>query len=710
MIEAFRLPDGQQLSMDGKLDEEIWSEMPVYGDFTMQVPIEGGEPTEKSEIRIAFDRDNLYIAIKFYDDPNGIKAFQRKRDVSLATDDRFMWILDTFNDGRNAYFFEINPGGLMGDGLLSIGQGFNLNKAWNGIWRVWTHIGDFGWSAEIRIPFRSINFDPNNDTWGINFQRTIRRKNEELLWTGHRRDQGLWRPQNAGILTGLSDVSQGLGLEVVPYGIVERQTSRQDDGSVKKDWEADGGVDINYNLTPGLKASITLNTDFAETEVDSRQINLTRFPLRFPERRAFFLEGTSIYQFAPRSGVNPYFSRRIGLDRATGQPVPITFGGRLIGRVGDYSLALMQVRTGELDSIKPEDFTVARIKKNFWRESSIGVIYTRRSTKDGESLSDPMQDRHSIGGDLEINTSEFLGDKNLQFQAFFVYHNASSLGDDSTDVWNRSTRGIRLNLPNRPWSGHVSYREFGDTFDPAVGFTPRRGFRRLQPTIGYNPLFEKSHVIRDISWEIEFVHLMDLDYRLLTQDLGFGLGEIQFETGDEIEFGIRRNFERLQGDFDIKGDSSIIVPEKEYVSWTAGFGLETASYRRFSTFFGLVIGEFWSGHRTEIETGFVVRPVPGINLSLEYLHADINLSQGSFKTDLYRINGNFDISPWVSFSSKLQFDNFSKLMAVNNRFRWTITPGSDVFFVYNRTWIREIGDFTTLDTKGAVKISFTHRF
>ena len=710
MIEAFRLPVDQKLILDGRLDETIWSEMPVYGDFTMQVPIEGGEPTEKSEIRIAFDRNNLYIAIKFYDDPNGIKAFQRKRDVSLATDDRFMWILDTFNDGRNAYFFEINPGGLMGDGLLSIGQGFNLNKAWNGIWRVWTYIGDFGWSAEIRIPFRSINFDPKNDTWGINFQRTIRRKNEELLWTGHRRDQGLWRPQNAGILTGLSDVSQGLGLEVVPYGIVERQTHKQDDGSIKEDWEADGGLDINYNLTPGLKASITFNTDFAETEVDSRQINLTRFPLIFPERRAFFLEGTSIYQFAPRSGVNPYFSRRIGLDRATGQPVPITYGGRVIGRVGDYSLAMMQVRTGGLDSIRPEDFTVARVRRNFWKESSIGVMYTRRSTKDGESLSDPVKDRHSIGGDLALNTSKFFGDNNLQFQAFFVYHNASSPGDDSTDVWDRSTRGVRLNLPNRPWSGHVSYREFGNTFDPAVGFAPRRALRRLQPTIGYNPLFENSDIIRDISWEIEFVHLMDLDFNLLTQDLGFGLGVIQFETGDEVGLFVSRNFERLQNNFDIKGDSTIIIPLKEYVSWTAGFGFETASYRKIAASFEIIAGEFWSGNKTELETSITVRPLPGVNLSMEYLHADIALREGSFNTDLFRINGNFDVSPWVSFSSKLQFDNFSDLMAINNRFRWTITPGSDVFFVYNRIWIREFGDFTTLDTKGALKVSFTHRF
>jgi len=203
---------------------------------------------------------------------------------------------------------------------------------------------------------------------------------------------------------------------------------------------------------------------------------------------------------------------------------------------------------------------------------------------------------------------------------------------------------------------------------------------------------------------------MDLDFKLLTQDLGFGLGEIQFETGDEVGLFVSRNFERLQNNFDIKGDSSIIIPLDEYVSWTAGFGIETASYRKIAASFVIISGEFWSGNKTDLETSITVRPMPGVNLSVEYLYADIDLREGGFNTDLFRINGNFDVSPWVSFSSKLQFDNFSDLMAINNRFRWTITPGSDVFFVYNRIWIREFGDFTTLDTKGALKVSFTHRF
>ena len=274
-----------EITLDGKLDESFWSNITGIEDFLMQEPIEGGIPTEKTVIKVAYDEKFLYIGAVLYDsNPEGIKSFKMRKDSPLNTDDRFMLILDTYLDGRNAYFFEINPKGLMGDGLLTIGQGLSLNKNWDGIWRPWTHIGDFGWSTEIRIPFHTLNFDPKTSTWGINFQRTVRRKNEEILWSGHKRNQGLFRPQNAGILTGLKGISQGLGLEIVGYGKTEASKVQNESGNgYNNNAGVDGGVDINYNITPGLKASMTINTDFAETEVDDRQINLTRFPIRFPE-------------------------------------------------------------------------------------------------------------------------------------------------------------------------------------------------------------------------------------------------------------------------------------------------------------------------------------------------------------------------------------------------------------------------------------------
>ena len=708
-IRAVKIEKGS-VKLDGKLDEDFWENIDPSSGFVMQEPVEGGSPTEKSVIKIAFDENNLYIGAIFYDtNPDGIKAFQKKRDAPLSTDDRFMWILDTFNDQRNAYFFEINPAGLIGDGLLTSGQGVSLNKNWDGIWRPWTYIGDFGWSTEIRIPFRTLNFDPGGDTWGINFQRTIRRKNEELLWTGHKRNQGLFRPQNAGRLEGLSGLSQGLGLEVVPYGKLEQ--SRQEiegENGFDNDTNVTGGFDVNYSITPGLKASFTLNTDFAETEVDTRQVNLTRFPLFFPERRDFFLEGANIYQFAPRSGVTPYFSRRIGLEE--GNPIPINYGGRIVGRAGKTEIAALQVRTRKQDTIQAEDFSVIRLKQNFFKESSLGVVYTRRHTKNGEEQFEPVQDRHTFGTDLSLNTSTLFGSKNLQFQAFYIFHNAPDPTDEISTIADRSSRGFRFNFPNRPWSGSLSYREFGNEFDPAVGFNRRNAFRRVEPRLTYSPLIEKSDVIREITWELSFEHLMSLDWEKLTQNARITPFEIRFETGDEIEYQFIRNFEQLTEDFDILDDGSIVIPLDAYTNWTHSIEVETANFRRLVLEIEIETGGFWSGTSTTYSNSLTVRPIPGINLTTSYIRTNVDLREGEFNTNLIRFIGNVDLTPFISFSSNIQFDDLSEVLGMNNRFRYTLTPGSDIFLVYNHNWIDDMDRFRTTSNTAVLKATFTHRF
>ena len=709
-LDAVSVPPGS-ITLDGKLDEEVWLAISPSGGFTQTEPVEGGSPTEPTEIRIAYDEDNLYIGVICYDsNPSQIKAFQKRRDVSLRTDERFMWILDTFQDGRNAYFFETNPLGLMGDGLLTIGQGSSINKSWDAIWYVEARIDEEGWKAEIRIPFMSIGFDRKNSNWGINFQRTIRRKNEELLWTGYRRNQGLFRPQNAGTLKGLEQITQGIGLEVIPYVAGRRRTERDSTDTMQEKYEGDFGFDVNYNITPGLRASFTYNTDFAEAEVDDQQINLTRFRLVFPEKRDFFLEGANIFQFAPRSFVTPYFSRRIGLR--DGEPIPITYGARILGRVQSFDVALLHVRTDPALGLNAEHFSVGRIRKNFWKESRFGLVYTRRQTIDGETLSPPLQDRHTIGADLELNTSEFLGDENLQFSAFFVYHNPATTLDDSTEWHDRTARGIRLNLPNQPWSGHISYREFGVAYDPAVGIQPRVGFRRVQPSVNYNPLFEQSDVIRSMSWGVFFEHLMDLDFELLTQQLNFDLWQTTFETGDNFSFYGGRNFERLTEDFDILRDSTIIIPAGNYVNWGGGIELESASFRRLVGEIEINHEGFWSGTNTEYNLELTVRVIPGINISGEYSHADISLAEGAFSTDIFRLDARFDLTPLLSISTLWQYDNISDRMGVNNRLRWIITPGSDLFLVYNHNWIDEpaLDRFRTVNSIGTLKVNYTHRF
>ena len=708
-FKAFHIKS-EDIKLDGRLDDPFWSDVTGISDFLVQEPVEGGEPTEKTIIKVAYDENYLYIGAIFYDsEPDGIKAFKMRKDASLNTDDRFMWILDTYLDGRNAYFFEINPRGLMGDGLLTIGQGRSLNKDWDGIWRPWTYIGDFGWSAEIRIPFHTLNFDPKTSTWGINFQRTIRRKNEEILWSGHKRNQGIYRPQDAGRLTGLNNISQGLGLELVGYGKAEAlKVQNESEGDYNNSQSLDGGLDVNYNITPGLKASLTVNTDFAETEVDDRQINLTRFPIRFPEKRDFFLEGANIFRFASSSGVYPYFSRKIGLR--SGNPIPILYGGRVIGKIGKVEVAAQQVKTRETDNFSSEEFSVIRLKQNFLKESSIGVLYTRRHTNKGKQFVPPLQDRNTLGIDLTLNTSTFLKNQNLQFQAFAVIHNPELPGEINNNIWDRSARGLRFNFPNDPWSGSLSYREFGVSYDPAVGFSRRNSFRRVEPRIRFSPILEKSSTIRELKWEVSFENLMSLQWKKLTQNIRLTPLSIRFESGDEISYQIIRNFERLEYDFDILGDNSIIIPVGNYTNWSHQIELETANYRKIVYGIELNSEGFWSGNRTEYENELIFRPFPGINLNLGYVHSRVNLREGNFKTNLVRFLGDFDFTPFISFSSNIQYDDISENIGMNNRFKYTITPGSDIYFVYNHNWFDDNGKYKTSSMMGATKITYTHRF
>ncbi|MCC5906861.1 MAG: carbohydrate binding family 9 domain-containing protein [Balneolaceae bacterium] len=703
-IEAYKLQPGETFTLDGVMNEPFWDRVQPNRNFTQQEPNEGGIPSQDTEIYVAYDDNYLIIAAKLFDDnPAGILAYQRRRNQSLATDDRFMWILDTFHDGRNAYFFETNPAGLRGDGLLTVGQSTNLNKAWDGIWDVRTSINDEGWVVEVQIPFRSLDFHPENTTWGINFQRTVRRNNEEILWSGWRRNQGLFRPQNAGVLTGLENLNQGLGLEITPFATASGNRSWLNRQNPENDLTADAGLDISYNITPGFRTSLTINTDFAETEVDQRRVNLSRFDISFPEQRDFFLEGASIFSFVPESGVRPYFSRNIGL--IAGQQVPIQAGIQALGRHHNTNMGLYQIRTAETDISNKEDFTAARIRQNILSSSSIGLLYTRRATHDVDLLND----RHTIGTDLELNTSRFMGDKNLQFQAFFIWNNMHT-PDENTSFWDRTSRGVRVAYPNFPFYWHASYREFGEAFNPAVGFAPRVAFRRFQPSFRYVELLNNSRTFRSWETELYFEYLTDLDFNLETMKIALTPIELTFESGDQIEFSISRDYENLTFDFDILRDGTIIIPTDDYYTWSYNLELRSASYRKISAAIDLTHEGFWTGHRNIYQFDLTIRPWPGINLSADFSRSDVTLEQGNFHTDLVRFRGNVDLSPNTAFTNIIQFDNLSDVLGLYNRFRWTIRPGSDLFLVYTYNWLRMEDMFTPIETQGAVKFRYTHRF
>ncbi len=712
-LRAHTVEGDAQIRLDGHLDEAAWDEASTSTDFTQQTPVEGGTPSERTAIRVVYGESALYIGVTlFYSDPSEIRAYQLRRDASLGSDDRLMWTLDPYNDGRNAYFFETNPVGLRGDGLLSSGQGSSLNKSWDGIWNVETRKHDDGWTAEIRIPFQTLQFDPGQTTWGFNVQRTLRIENEEILWAGYERDQGIFRPQYMGELRNVGGTSTGLGLDVTPFGLVGGNRSWAE-GDASTDRTIDAGGDLSYAFTPSLRTALTVNTDFAEVEVDQRRVNLTRFPLRFPEKRDFFLEGSSVFDFAPRSAQYPFFSRRIGL--VEGSPVPILAGARTNGRVGPYNVGFFQVRTRETENVLSdtttlprEDFTVARAVRNVGSESQFGVLYTRRATQADGGRFARLNDRHTLGADMELSTSSLFDDQNFQFQAFFVWHNAPLKADTSS--WgHRTTRGFRLNYPNQPWFGHMSYREFGNAYDPAVGFVRRRSFRRLQPTIGYNPVFETSSVIREMRFIADFEYLTDLALEPQTVNLTLTTMEVFFTTRDQIEVEVERNFERLNEPFDILRDGSIIIPPGTYPTWGLETEAETAAYRTVSGEAEFGYGGFWSGTRTRLTLGSTVRPLPGLNASVDWEHRRVDLREGDFQTHLLRFEGNVDLTPNLAITSQLQYDNLSERLGLFARLRWILEPGSDLYLVYTHNWRSIDGRLSPRSAETAAKLTYTIR-
>lgn len=709
VVEAQRLEEGQRIQLNGRLDESFWQKASAATDFIQREPSEGAAASEDTQVFILYDDQNLYLGILLHDtEPDKVLGFQKQRDASLLSDDRFMWILDTFNDGRTGYFFEINPAGLMGDGLLGTTSG--VNKSWDGIWEARVEKGPHGWSAEARIPFRTLNFDPENATWGINFQRTIRRKNEETMWSGHLRNQSLFEPVFAGDLTGLANLSQGAGLEIKPYGITHWNYIPEEAEATS--FDAAGGFDLTYSFTSSLRGAVSINTDFAEVEVDQRRVNLTRFPLVFPERRDFFLEGSSVFNFAPRNGANPYFSRRIGLFN--GNPVPITYGTRIAGQQGRFDVGLLHVRTRSNSTLPGENFTVARVKGNFGEQSSLGMLFTRRGSGELDQQAF-APDRYTLGADLELTTRRFLGtNKNFNFQAFWAWHTENSFEETSTDL-DRSVRGLRFRAANEPWTIQTSYREFGAFYNPAVGFVSRNGYKRVEPQVSFEPRLTGNRYIRDLIFQVAYENIWSLQNEILTRGVEATLIGIEFESGDEIGLTYAYAQEVLERNFNIYEDLQIIADDYEFTSW--GIEGATASRRNVAVFGVISGGQFWSGTRMVFDTGLIIKPIAGLSLTSSWEQNRVDLEEGSFTTNLYRFAGGWQFNPWTSMTTVLQYDDVSELLTVFTRLRWTIRPGNDVFLIFNRNWENEFSEVNpdrfmlrAFETGAAVKINYTHRF
>ena len=702
---AIPLGTDERIDLDGRLEESVWSRAAPAADFVQLDPDNGAPATEKTEVRIVFNRERLYIGVTCFDsNPAGIRGKQLLRDADLGSDDRFMWSIDTYLNGRTGYYFETNPVGVLGDGLLAQGDsgptaaGGTVNRQWDGIWIARVARSDTGWTAEIELPFRTLNFDPHGTAWGINFQRTVRRTNEESIWTGSARNQGLLRMTNAGRVTGLTGISQGAGLDLKPHAVAA-VASAPGRGRPATIGERDAGIDIFYSLTPGLRANVTVNTDFAETEVDQRQVNLTRFPLFFPEKREFFLEGSGFFDFArePGNQVEPFFSRRIGLD-ANGSPQKIDVGLKLTGQIGGQDVGLLQVRTGDDGTAVGEDFTVFRVRRRILSQSYAGMLYTRRDARAAGST-----DLNTLGFDFNLGTSKFRGAQNLETSGFWLW-NTNPLGTGQN-----LTYGVRLNYPNDVLSWRVSWRTVQPFYNPAVGFNQRSGYRRVFPVIRFSPRPITHRYIRRFAWEAQTEVLTDMHNDLLLRRVNLNVLQVRMHAGDEVQLFVTPQRERLETPFQIY--QGIVLPVGSEYSFTRHRVVAaTASQRILAVRADYENGGFYSGRRRGTTVNLTVRPRPGILASIESEWNRLHLAEGAFSTRVFRSIVNAQFSPWISVGNNLQYDTVTRVLGWQGRFRWILRPGNDFYIVYSHNWWESTpGTRSTLDRRGVTKFVYTHR-
>jgi hypothetical protein len=684
------------IRVDGVLDDREWSRATPIGALVQRDPVEGSAPSEATEVRVGFDRDNLYFGITCWDRmPSGIVATQLGRDADLDVDDWVVIVLDPFDDQRNGFFFFVNPAGARADGQIS-NNAREPTLEWDGIWDARARITPEGWVAELVIPFKTLRFKPGQTTWGLNVERQIKRRQEHDRWASARNDIWITNLAAAGQLRGLEGAQQGRGLDIRPY---------VSGGEEMSDGTAKAGLDVVKSLTPNLTASLTVNTDFAETEADARQVNLTRFGLFFPEKRTFFLEGAGVYDVAGLSGAAgegpppdllPFHSRTIGLYR--GQEIPILAGAKLYGRQSGFNIGVLDVETrgttlneGELAA---QNLLALRLSRNLFEQSWIGVIATR---------GDPsgLGDNNLLGVDARFATSRLRGGQNLSLDLFALRT------DDSASARVAWAYGLRLAYPNDLWNASAGFKEIGEGFRPALGFAPRTGIRKVDGEVAFQPRPGRFG-IRQVSLGARPQLVTDLGGRPESWEVFTSLPEVQFDSGEHFAFNWQPAYEHLEGPFEIQ--PGVVIPPGSY-SWSRyQVEVSSATKRPWVVEAGLWWGGFYGGSMRQIEAELTLKPSTHVALALQMERNDASLPEGDFVAQVFSARVDYSASPNLTWSNLVQYDSDSRILGFQSRFRWILRPGNDLFLVAGRGWYRRFdGDYLPSFDKGSVKLQYTIR-
>lgn len=674
----------QPIQLDGNLDEPAWDEATRISNFTQRELHIGQPATERTEVAILFDSDFIYIGVWCYDsEPEKIIAKELRRDFNYGLDDNFMVVFDTYNDKRNGFVFVTNPNGARGD-LQVFNNGGSSNQFWNGVWDVRTQVTDEGWFAEFRIPFYTLKYrmGQTEQVWGVNFERNIRRKREQVLWQGWSRNNNLFRVNQAGALKGLNNLEDKKFIEVKPYGLGGGEYSGENEGVV-----GNAGGDINYLITPTYRLNLTFNTDFAQVEADQQQINITRFPLFFPELREFFLEGDDFFDMGfGGNRIIPFYTRRIGLndDRET---VPIIGGARLLGKEANGTIGLMTMQTAASGDDPSRNYSVASWRHDVGSQSIVGAM-TVNKFEQGRWHS-------TTGLNGRFSTARFLGNKNLDMGGAFVKsHNTE-------DGWEDNAFAYRafVSYPNDKISLFASTQRSPAPFEPEVGLMRRRNFRENFAQISWRPRpVNRLKWIRQFDFSPGQLTYAQYDDNGAIQSFDYNLRYLGFDTrqGERIVFDYRVVAEGLRSDFEIS--PGVVIPQGTY--WWRQWEAEFQSFqgRTLSFFTRWSVGEFYDGQSTQGRLNLLWRTNTYVNLSLRYEKNIVDLPYGFFETDLIGSRIEYAVNPNVFGSMLTQWNSAQDEFNLN--FRLQIIPkiGTDFFLIVNQIydttegeWISERG-------------------
>ncbi len=681
-------------TIDGYVDEKVWDEAFAVDEFYQREPFEGKPASKKTIFLTCYDANNIYFAVKCWDDPHKITAKEMARDVSLGKDDRIQIILDTYLDKRNGYWFQVGPRGSIGDALVS-GNGTVLNKEWDGLWTGKAKITDWGWEAELAIPFKTMGFDKESTQWGVKFIRNIVNSLETDYWPVANLNAHKFQVSDAGILDGIENITQGIGLDISPYLVTGLNTKKGKDIDPK----LTGGVDLFYQITPGLKSSLTINTDFAETEVDDRQINLTRFNLHYPEKRDFFLDGASHFKFgidaddsSPASkSIIPFFSRRMGLD-SLGGPIPINVGAKLTGQIDDWNIGMMYINDARETGIN--NFYVTRVTRNIGKQSSAGIIGTY-----GNALGD--ETNAVVGADLNLATSTFQKNKNASFFLFGLKSNTKEL--EGNDVsW-----GTQVVYPNDFVKARLGFHQIGKNFVAGMGFVPRTNINESYGELMFGPRPNKWGIMQ-IEFGGSFNHISNLETNdLETREFEIQPLGIRFLSGEVIKYSLVSQYESLTEDFNIYED--FIIPQGIYEWWQQQFKLETKGARNVWGEASYRFGDFYNGKRNDIKLLVNWKIAVPFFIGGSVTQNNITLPDGKFTANIFQLNANILFSPNVTLYNYLQYDNASNVAGWQARFQWIIKPGNEIILAWTSNFNKPENTFIMDESAVRLKLKYNIR-